>query len=218
MQKQQFRLDLYYRLNVLPIRLPSLREREGDVRRLLQFFLDCMNRMNTDRAPSFFREEVIEHLTQYSWPGNVRQLKNLVERLVIIGGGGPISLHDLPPEYFEDRLDRSQSLQSHGEFEPFTGSARLDHNTVTKNVPTELGVPRFSDNPYLLKLPEEGIALTDVVTAIENDLIVQALERTTYNKNRAAKLLGLNRTTLVERIKKRGLDKQLGEQKELFAP
>jgi len=162
---RRFREDLYYRLNVIPIEVPPLRERREDVPLLLRHFLDVQNKAK-GRSVTGFSAEAVERLVAYDWPGNVRELENLVERLVILRGEGEIAAVDLPPPM---------------------GSARA---------------PLRGEPP---RLPAAGIPFNDVVDEFETQLILQALEQTHWNKQRAAQLLGLNRTTLLEKIKKKGL-------------
>ncbi len=163
-QDQRFRLDLFYRLNVLPITLPALKERRGDILLLIEHFLQKGLTAYPEYRPCFFDAECLALLAHYDWPGNVRELQNLVERCIIMGGGGELSKENLPRE-----------------------------------------IRGFSQQASSCPLPEKGLDLNKLVHDLENSLIQQALERCNYNKNLAAKLLGLNRTTLVERIKKRGL-------------
>jgi DNA-binding NtrC family response regulator len=165
-REKRFREDLYYRLNVIPIEVPPLRERREDVPLLVQHFLKTMN-AEKGRSVSGFSDACMERLLAWDWPGNVRELENLVERLVILRGEGEIGAEDLPP--------------------PF-GAIRT---------PVRTDAPR---------LPGSGIPFNDVVDRFETDLILQALEQTHWNKQRAAALLGLNRTTLLEKIKKKGLE------------
>ena len=197
-RQNNFRNDLYYRLNVLPIALPPLRERIGDIPALLDFFVEINNRVHPVPDPCWFHDEVIALLSGFYWPGNVRQLQNVVERLVVMKGGGMITRADLPSDIL-CAIDAESVLET----------------TQVKSVQT-LTLPRPMQSPKvhfpsdfgrieLAKLPEQGVDLVHFIEAIENDLIRQALERTGNNRNQAAKLLGLNRTTLVERIKKRKL-------------
>lgn len=181
---KDFRLDLFYRLNVLPVRMPTLKERQSDIPILLNFFLEQSNRQHNFMNPGYFSPEVYKVLEAHSWPGNVRELQNLVERLVVITGGGRISVDDLPPEY------------RHGLMSPTTPGINIHEEPM----PEPKSIPRLEGD-----LPDVGLNLTEYIENLENTLILQALERTGNNKNRAAKLLGLNRTTLVERIKKRKL-------------
>ena len=169
-----FRLDLYYRLNVLPINLPPLRERIDDIEDLLQHFLAAYNRSYSPPVPCYFHPDALACLKRYSWPGNVRQLQNTVDRLILTNSGGVINVDQLPPEFHRQPSQLPQQLRP------------------TINEPSQdLGDPEFR--------------LSEHIERMENQLILRALRSTGNNKNRAAKILGLNRTTLVEKIKKRRL-------------
>ena len=164
-QKGNFREDLYYRLYVIPMMLPALRDRKSDIPYLISHFMEHSNQKN-DRDVKEITEEALAMMMSYSWPGNVRELKNMVERLVVLKGSGKISARDLPLE-----------LKSTHKFEP---SATIE-------------------------ISDEGICLNSAVTEFEKALILQSLEKTKWVKNKAAKLLHLNRTTLVEKIKRHHL-------------
>jgi len=157
-----FREDLYYRLNVIPVPLPPLRNRKDDVPLLVQHFLD---KLRADKGPSLtVSQGAMRALMAYNWPGNVRQLENAIERAVAFGAArGQIDLDDLPPE-----------LATEGPLSPAPG----------------------------MSLPEDGLDLDALISGIERDLIQRALERTVGNKEKAARLLNLKRTTLVEKIKR----------------
>jgi DNA-binding NtrC family response regulator len=164
----QFREDLYYRLNVIPVRIPPLRERKEDIPLLVQHFLEKFQRdgasSGNGRPLLTVSQEAMRRLMSYAWPGNVRQLENAIERAVAFGAGrSQIDVLDLPPEV--------QQAQE----------------TV---VPTDVA------------LPEEGLDLDSFVSKIERELIHLSLARTGGNKGRAAKLLNLKRTTLVEKLKR----------------
>jgi DNA-binding NtrC family response regulator len=163
----RFREDLYYRLNVIPIHIPALRDRKADIPLLFHYFIE---HFNTDKKEKIqgLSPHAMELLTEYAWPGNIRELENLVERLAILKGGGIVDIDDLPEKY--RGIDAPQ------------GSLVRDMN-----------------------LPEDGMDFNSAVDAFENALITQALEKTGWNRNQAALLLKLNRTTLVEKIKKKGL-------------
>lgn len=165
-RERRFREDLYYRLNVIPVKVPALRERDGDVSILTQHFLEHFNRAN-DRQVAGFAADAMHALLAHKWPGNVRELENLIERLVVIKGKGEITLVDLP--------------------------------ATMRNVKATFRSP-------VMDIPDAGISFKAAVDEFENSLILQALQKTGGNKNKAASLLKLNRTTLVEKIKK----KQLG--------
>lgn len=187
-----FRLDLFYRLNVLPVALPALRERQEDIEELLGYFLELANRMHTYEYPVTLSREAMEALCSYEWPGNVRQLQNMIERLVVLKGGGEVCKEDLPPELIHDAPACVIPAAVSDNRIPLA-TAPTPERTVT-GTPNKFG-----------ELPSEGIDLIQFIEELENKLILEALNRTGHNKNQAAKLLGLNRTTLVERIKKRGL-------------
>jgi DNA-binding NtrC family response regulator len=165
-REKRFREDLYYRLNVIPIEIPPLRERREDIPQLLHHFLDAMNREKSKGADTTISQGALDTICEHSWPGNVRELENLIERLVILRGEGEICVEDLPRTFTQ----RPAAVRA--------------------------GAPR---------IPAGGLAFNEVVDHFEADLILQALEQTHWNKNRAAQLLGLNRTTLIEKIKKKRL-------------
>jgi transcriptional regulator with PAS, ATPase and Fis domain len=157
-----FREDLYYRLNVIPVTLPPLRERREDIPLLVQHFLE--KGRQDGRQPPTVSQDAMRRLMSYPWPGNVRQLENAVERVVAFSGGrNQIDMSDLPPEF-------------------------LDAETAP------LGAP--------VSLPESGLDFDVFMSGIERELIERSLERTHGNKGRAARLLNLKRTTLVEKIKR----------------
>jgi transcriptional regulator with PAS, ATPase and Fis domain len=166
----RFREDLFYRLNVLPVELPPLRERPEDIALLTAYFLQRHSRKK-GRAVEKVEKEALALLEGYSWPGNVRELENLLERLVILNEDGVIRVRDLP-----DYVCQSFAGQKDNALFP------------------------------AIHLPPEGVDLDRLLQEIENTLILQALSRTRGNKTLAAELLCLNRTTLVERLRKRGLE------------
>ncbi|MBT4763348.1 MAG: sigma-54-dependent Fis family transcriptional regulator [Bdellovibrionaceae bacterium] len=165
-QEGRFREDLYYRLNVIPITIPPLRDRKSDIPILLDHFMDKFNTLR-NRKVEGISSNALDLLFHYSWPGNIRELENLVERLVILKGQGCIDVDDLPDKY------RSRSIKD--------------------------------ANPDQLEIPETGMDFNSAIDTYENALILKALEKTGWNRNQAAILLKLNRTTLVEKIKKKGL-------------
>ncbi len=164
-QKGNFREDLYYRLYVIPLMLPSLRDRKSDIPFLISHFMEQSNQKN-DRSIQEMTEEALGMMMGYAWPGNVRELKNMMERMVVLKGSGQISAQDLPSE-----------IKSTHKYEPST----------------------------TIEISDEGICLNSAVTEFEKALILQSLEKTKWVKNKAAKLLHLNRTTLVEKIKRHHL-------------
>lgn len=165
----KFREDLYYRLNVIPIHVPPLRERRSDIPILIDHFL---KKICASKRPCIkgMEEDAKRYMMAYNWPGNVRELENMIERLVILANGPIIKVSDLP-----DKI---------------TGA---DLNLLPKGINLETC------------LPEEGLCLSEAVSQYEKALILEALKRTNWVKNRAAKLLKMNRTTLIEKMKKQNL-------------
>jgi DNA-binding NtrC family response regulator len=167
-EEGRFREDLLYRLNVLQIHLPALRERREDIQHLLTHFLESLSTQRNVTPPQL-DEEVTELLLSYDWPGNIRQLRNIVERLVILRHGQKVRKSDLPPT-----LKKAK--------------------TAKPSAASQLGSE--------MALPKSGIDLRQELQRIEDQLIRQALSATSGNKNQAARMLGLKRTTLVEKLRK----------------
>ncbi len=164
-QEGSFREDLFYRLHVIPIKIPPLRERKSDIPRLISHFLKEFNLKNGRDVQGVTNDAMII-IREHAWPGNVRELKNMVERLVVLKGEGDIGPLDLP-----EKLRRKSS---------------------------------HSELPSM-EISEDGINLNTAVTEFEKALILESLQKTNWVKNQAAKLLRLNRTTLVEKIKRHHL-------------
>jgi two-component system response regulator AtoC len=155
--------DLYYRLNIIPIEIPPLRERLEDIPILVEHFRRSANAFRGRETPPF-PPDVLVRLGEYPWPGNVRQLENVVANLVIAAKDRGVTVYDLP------------------------ASLRTDVKAL---------------GHAIVDLPPHGVDLRMLLTQLEDRLIGQALERTGGNKNRAAELLGMNRTTLVEKLRRR---------------
>ena len=159
-----FREDLYYRLNVINVQLPPLRERREDIPLLAKHFLERF----APETPMHLAQGAMRALMAYSWPGNVRQLENAIERAVALRGERTeIDVSDLPPELY---------------------------------APPVAAAAPFVD------FPDEGLDLPAYLASIERDLIRRSLERTRGNRNKAAELLRIKRTTLVEKLKRLGAD------------
>lgn len=187
----KFRMDLYYRLDVFPINVPPLRERLADLHHLINEFITRMEREK--RGSVRLSDGVIAALGKYQWPGNVRELANLIERLAILYPEGLVQWHDLPDKY------------------------RPNHDWITENIelprePEKTVADIYSQH----RLPKDGISLKDYLVDIEKDLMYQALEETNWVVARSAKLLGLQRTTMVEKVKKYNLVRDaLGERNQV---
>jgi DNA-binding NtrC family response regulator len=162
-KRGEFREDLYYRLNVIPILLPPLRERREDIPLLAKHFLKKIC-IDMNRPQLELTNEAIRTLEGYGWPGNVREMENVIERAIALTESDVIGQNDLP--------------------------SRIS------------GISQGHDNLPTLHIPEEGLDLAETVEQVERTLIKQAMEKSKNVKARAASLLNLNRTTLVEKIKR----------------
>jgi DNA-binding NtrC family response regulator len=163
---ETFREDLYYRLNVIPIRVPSLKKRKSDIPLLIDFFLKKFQKGKEKKVAGFL-PEAMDAMMAYDWPGNVRELENVVKRLTILSENEMVSFDDLP----EIIQEESRSVQS-------------------------------SDQVIM----EQDLNFHEAVKDYEKKIILEALEKSNWVKSKAAKLLNINRTTLVAKIKKQNID------------
>jgi len=161
-----FREDLYYRLNVIPIKVPSLKQRKSDIPLLIDFFLKKFQEGKKKKVTGFL-PGAMDAMMAYDWPGNVRELENVVKRLTILCENQVVSFDDLP----EIIQEKSQSVQ-------------------------------FSDEEII----EEELDFQEAVKHYERKIILEALEKSNWIKSKAAKLLNINRTTLVAKIKKQNIE------------
>ncbi|BDQ35676.1 sigma-54-dependent Fis family transcriptional regulator [Pseudodesulfovibrio nedwellii] len=178
----RFREDLFYRLNVIPLRLPALRKRGNDILLLAEHFL-CDHCSSKARKKLKLSEKAQEMLLTYSWPGNVRELENFMERLSILCDGMEILPEDLPAKIFED-----------------IGERPLRKVEVIQPV-----APIGFAWPMLKDMKDKDLKLKEFLEAIEGRLLAEALELADGVKNKAAELVGIKRTTLIEKLKKRNL-------------
>ena len=203
----RFREDLYYRLNVFPIETPALKERADDLPLLVQ---ELQNRLDSSQSGIKFTERALESLKLHPWPGNVRELANLVERLTIMYPGQVIDVAELPQKYRHIEVDS---------YVPHYPEALLERDVINEMF-------QFSDDDdddsqnanyqnneasSIESLPEQGIDLKQYLADLEVSLINQALERHDYVVARAADILSLRRTTLVEKMRKYNLMRDEGE-------
>jgi len=189
----QFREDLFYRLNVFPIEIPPLRERLGDVPGLIQDQIDRLEQEN--RGSVRLTADAIEALCRYRWPGNIRELANLVERLTILYPGGVVEARQLPPKY-----QPSGSKAGPPPFDP----ARM---FADDEVDDELEIPLTDTfNGSATLLPSDGLDLKEHIAQTEIQIIRQALDASNGVVAHAANLLKMRRTTLVEKLKKYGIN------------
>ena len=216
----RFREDLYYRLNVLPISTPPLREREADVPLLLNFFAQRF--MAEGEKPVSFSPDFMQALRAYSWPGNVRELSNLVDRFSTLFAGQRLSLRSLPAALLPKGLAALQLLANEGglgdeDEAPVQDAPSWENSPVADGVVGEVSSQAYDESNAsaleqmtflsegLAVLPPEGLSLKNRLAEIERDLISQALSRTKGNVSQTARILNLQRTTLIEKIQKFGL-------------
>lgn len=167
-EERRFRQDLFYRLNVIPIVIPPLRERRTDIPLLIDHFLTRFNQSKHTEVVGL-DGEALRLLTEYDWPGNIRELENMMERLVVLKKQGILSSEDLPQ--------------------------KISRRSI---------IPELKEQ--FIRLSEDGIHLSREVEQYEKHLIMEALKKANGVTARAAQLLHLNRTTLVEKLKRKGVD------------
>lgn len=200
----RFREDLFYRLNVFPIETPALKERTDDIPLLvheLQARLEGQGQANIK-----FTERAMESLKLHPWPGNVRELANLVERLTIMFPNQVIDVAELPHKYRHVEVDSyvpqyPEALQERDVINELFQFSDDDSDDVDDSGESESGF----GNATLDALPDDGLDLKQFLADLEISLISQALERHDYVVARAADLLCLRRTTLVEKMRKYNL-------------
>jgi DNA-binding NtrC family response regulator len=171
-QEGSFREDLYYRLNVIPVNLPPLRERREDIPLLIQNFVERFSEVHGMEQKTL-SPEVVKGLMNYAWPGNVRQLENIIERMVALTG-------------------RRTSI-------------------VGDDLPGEITASQDGPVTPTIEIPDGGINFQNIVSSMERDLIMQSLKKSGGNKKLAAELLNLKRTTLIEKIKRIGLEQEIAD-------
>src|SRR6266576_1855082 len=184
---KQFREDLFYRLNVVRIHIPPLRERREDIPLLVNYFLKKVGHEQR-RPPKSVATNVIKALEKYHWPGNVRELENAIRRAHVMAKGDAILLSDLPPEI---------TGQSPGAF----GAAATSPGETAATDTSALARQLFQ---WARRDPK-----LKVIPAIERELVIQALKETNGNQVHAAKLLGITRATLRKRVEKFGIQREL---------
>jgi sigma-54 specific flagellar transcriptional regulator A len=166
----RFREDLFYRLNVIPIEIPPLRERVDDIPLLCRFFIEKYSK-RFGRNPITITGEAAKIFASYSWPGNVRELENAIERLLVLNDNDIVTPSDLPEKISGKRIPELPDIMEDDDNNPFVS----------------------------------GIDLNAALEGYEKRLILHALELHNGVKSQAAKYLNINRTTLIEKMKRLGL-------------
>lgn len=180
----RFRQDLYYRINVIGIELPALRQRPGDIPLLVEHFLREIATADGRQCEGFDRA-AMAMLQRYCWPGNIRELENVVERAVLLGQGAQLGTEDLPPELHDPAGQR-----------PAGG------------LPAVVAVPGQHQPPPedCRQQPDRGNRLRGALAEPERQIILEALRQHHWNRSLTAKKLGINRTTLYKKMKRLGLN------------
>lgn len=177
-KQKKFREDLYYRLKVIPIHIPPLRERKEDIHILLKHFINIFNKRFNKNFQEI-DEDAYEIILDYPWPGNIRELKNMVERIVLLEDD-----ETLRPEHIPDSMKEGVHT-------------KIRHSAIK-------GLEKALSRPY----PDDGIDFEKIIKQTEMDLISKALKESGYNQSRAARLLNLNRDKLRYRLKNYDLDEE----------
>jgi sigma-54 specific flagellar transcriptional regulator A len=215
-QAGRFREDLYYRLNVLPVVTPPLRERPEDIAELLRFYAE---HYKLPKGPAVrFSPDFLEALVNYPWPGNVRELCNLMDRFSTLYPGQILDLRAIPanllpkglvPIQAEMLLRSGPVVQTQEMTPPPEVLAEMNGAQASDAWMTDQPEPQDNEIESIIMLaqgmphlPPEGLSLKDRLAEIERNIIEQALERSQGNVSRTAKLLNLQRTTLIEKINK----------------
>ncbi len=183
-EAERFREDLYYRLNVVPIDLPPLRERREDIPALVGHFLTIYNEEN-DRYVAHIQDKALTALQDYHWPGNVRELQNYVERAVVMAPGDELTVDLLPETVTGSERPRSSRTRT------------VDLETLTSDL-VQLGLGTAG--------PNEDSLHTKIVNRVERELIAQVMAACDNVQIKAAAKLGINRNTLHKKLKEYGLD------------
>jgi len=227
-----FREDLFYRLNVFPIELPALRDRPSDIPVLVE---EMVRRIEEEgRGAVRFSAAAMSALTQYHWPGNVRELANLVERLAILCPYGEVQLDDLPEKFLPQGMGEAEPLALPVHFAAALAAVDAEPEAEPEPVPEPAPAPLAVAEYVAERAPEPamppfpafqpvvansgfslpqvdwqggGIDLKEFLAELEVGLIRQALEESGGVVAQAAKLLGLRRTTLVEKLRKYGIQR-----------
>jgi transcriptional regulator with PAS, ATPase and Fis domain len=188
-EKDEFREDLYYRLNVVPIHLPPLRQRREDIPELVGHFLNLYNEDN-DRYVAHVEHRAMEAMQEYHWPGNVRELQNIIERAVVLAAGDEITCELLPPAALGEKQARTSRIRG------------ADLETLTYEL-VQQGLSAAG--------PNEDSLHTKIVNRVERELIAQVMANCDNVQTKAATKLGINRNTLHKKLKEYGLEEDGAE-------
>lgn len=187
----KFREDLYYRLSVIPLNIPALRDRREDIPFLIETFINIFTQKRNRELFTFSREALIA-LINFEWRGNVRELENLIQHMSILYSGKKVNFDDLPEKF----LDMRELVESASE--KVSNQHQGSEKTMVSSAPSTHSI---TDIPW----HEGQVDFRELINSFETELIVHAMKLTEGNKKEAARLLNLKRTTLLEKIKKKEL-------------
>ena len=215
-QQGQFREDLYYRLNVIPIETPALRDRKEDIEALISHFATI--HASSLSGPIKLAPQSIEILKEYDWPGNIRELSNLVDRFSALHPGAEVNLRDVmpgmvPPAIRSVVLDDLETLAVDDSYSLDSTASVNDHknDTEVSSKPAPGLAPTNEVEEAIMlaqgwkSFPEEGIELKKTIQDIEKKYIEKALNNSSGNVSKTARLLKIQRTTLIEKINRYGI-------------
>lgn len=209
-QRKSFREDLYYRLNVVSVHLPPLRERNTDIPPLVSYFINKWRSRNAS-GPGKISDDALTCLKNYNWPGNVRELENCIQRSMVLASGDTILVSDLSAEVSQLKGTAVRSAKSIPEPAPSqTSFQATSPPSSVEGKPTAIGGSVSLEQAYSV-LFEHAKANENfqLLPAAERELIVRALELTGGNQVKATQLLGITRATLRKRIEKFGIQKRM---------
>ncbi len=193
-RRGRFREDLFYRLNIIPIHIPPLRKRLDDIPLLASHFINKFNERHHKNIEGI-TEETLQKLMGYTWPGNIRELENTIERMIVIRSEGKLGVEDLPPKILGIEGDAISFL---------LGIEKAPEPKVEPSLSASIQNP-FSIDWEHIEIPD-NFDVKQFLDDIETGLIKNVMGKTGNNKNQAALQLGVNRTTLIEKIKKKNLN------------
>ncbi len=218
----RFREDLYYRLNVIPFRTPSLRERKEDIFELAVYFLG-QHAKHIGKGVTRLDDEAVETLVAYDWPGNIRELENVIEHAVVLADGPAVTRQDLPAELLQPtrrraRLGATSTASGNGRPRNEPGASSVPSSFPTSSAHSTWGSPTpVATAPSVPATATASMPAASAeddwdaeVVAYERQRLLDALHEANGNNSEAARLLGMPRSTFCSKLKKHGLLKKRG--------
>ena len=202
-QRKEFREDLFYRLNVVRLNLPPLRDRQTDIPILVAYFINKF-RLKQPTGPSQIADDAMAAIQRFPWPGNVRQLENCIQRAMVLASGNTITLANLPEEISRGtHAPNSTPIATETKGAPVSSA---DHAAPSSPEAGKAALSQAVETLFNFARQDKQFKL---LPAAERELIVRALAETSGNQVQAAKLLGVTRATLRKRVDKFGIQKRM---------